>query len=99
MSAKFTDPQVRHTSAARSLHSVRRPTIQNGRLVRLLNTLMALQAGWLPLDFDGIRGKARQRYIAAIHAAQGNDYTPLEQVFVAVLRRTLRTATSSDERT
>jgi cell filamentation protein len=66
----------------------------NGRLVRLLNTLMALQAGWPPLDFDGIRGLAKRRYIAAIHAAQGNDYGPLEQTFAAVLRRTLRTATS-----
>lgn len=67
----------------------------NGRLVRLLNTMMALQAGWPLLDFDGLRGEARRRYIAAIHAAQGNDYAPLEAVFAAVLRRTRRTATSS----
>lgn len=67
----------------------------NGRLARLLNTLMALQAGWPLLDFDGIRGEAKKRYIAAIHAAQGMDYQPLEQVFAAVLRRTQRTATSS----
>lgn len=67
----------------------------NGRLVRLLNTMMALQAGWPLLDFDGLRGEARRRYIAAIHAAQGNDYVPLEAVFAAVLRRTRRTATSS----
>ena len=67
----------------------------NGRLALLLNTLMALQAGWPLLDFDGIRGEAKRRYIAAIHAAQGNDYRLLEQVFAAVLRRTKRTATSS----
>lgn len=67
----------------------------NGRLVRLLNTMMALQAGWPLLDFDGLRGEAKRRYIAAIHAAQGNDYQPLEQVFAAVLRRTRRTAISS----
>ena len=67
----------------------------NGRLARLLNTMMALQAGWPPLDFDGIRGDAKRRYIAAIHAAQGNDYEPLEQVFAAVLRRTSKMATSS----
>ena len=66
----------------------------NGRLVRLLNTLMALQAGWPALDFDGIRGVAKRRYIAAIHAAQGNDLGALEQVFAAVLRRTRQTATS-----
>lgn len=67
----------------------------NGRLARLLNTLMALQAGLPLLDFDGIRGAAKQRYIASIHAAQGNDYAPLERVFAAVLRRTKRMATSS----
>lgn len=67
----------------------------NGRLARLLNTMMALQAGWPLLDFDGIRGAAKRRYIAAIHAAQGNDYGPLQQVFAAVLRRTSKAATSS----
>ena len=67
----------------------------NGRLARLLNTLMALQAGLPLLDFDGIRGAAKQRYIASIHAAQGHDYAPLERVFAAVLRRTQRVATSS----
>ena len=67
----------------------------NGRLARLLNTMMALQAGLPLLDFDGIRGAAKRRYIAAIHSAQGNDYAPLEQVFAAVLRRTYRTVISS----
>lgn len=67
----------------------------NGRLARLLNTMMALQAGLPLLDFDGIRGAAKQRYIASIHAAQGHDYAPLERIFAAVLRRTQRVATSS----
>ncbi len=67
----------------------------NGRLARLLNTIMALQAGLPLLDFSGIRGAARQRYIASIHDAQGNDYAPLERVFAGVLRRTQRVATSS----
>lgn len=67
----------------------------NGRLARLLNTMMALQAGLPLLDFDGIRGAAKRRYIGAIHAAQANDYEPLEQVFSAVLRRTYRTVISS----
>ena len=63
----------------------------NGRLARLLNTLMALQAGLPLLDFDGLRGHARQRYIAAIHAALDRNYEPLEQVFAGVLRRTRST--------
>ena len=67
----------------------------NGRLARMLNTMMALQAGMPLLDFDGIRGAEKRRYIAAIQSAQGNDYGPLEQVFAAVMRRTYRTVTSS----
>ncbi len=67
----------------------------NGRLARLLNTLMALQAGLPVLDFDGLRGPARKKYIAAIHAAVGCDYGPLEQVFANVIRRSRKTAISS----
>ena len=67
----------------------------NGRLARLLNTLMSLQAGLPVLDFGGLRGRAKQDYIAAIHAALDRDYEPLEQVFANVVRRSRRTATSS----
>lgn len=62
----------------------------NGRLARLLNTLMALQAGMPALDYGGIRGAAKRRYIAAIHASLDRDYGPMEMVFRAVLRRTVR---------
>lgn len=62
----------------------------NGRLARQLNTLMALQAGLPALDFGGIAGKAKRNYIAAIHAALGRNYAPMEAVFRAVIRRTLR---------
>lgn len=67
----------------------------NGRLARLLNTLMALQAGLPLLDFDGLRGPAKKSYIAAIHAAVGCDYVPLERVFADVLRRSRKAAISS----
>jgi cell filamentation protein len=66
----------------------------NGRLARLLNTLMALQAGSPALDFDGLRGQKKRDYIAAIHAAMGCDYRPLEAVFAEVLRRSRRSAVS-----
>lgn len=62
----------------------------NGRLARLLSTLMALQAGWPALDYGGIRGLKKREYIGAIHAALGVDYAPMEAVFRAVLRRTVR---------
>jgi cell filamentation protein len=62
----------------------------NGRCARLLATLMGLQAGLPPLDFGGIRGRARQRYIAAVHAGLDRNYVPMTEIFLAVIRRTRR---------
>lgn len=62
----------------------------NGRCARLLATLMALQAGLPPLDFGGIRGRAKRRYIAAVQAGLDRDYAPMAEVFSAVIARTLR---------
>lgn len=64
----------------------------NGRCSRLLATLMALQSGLPALDFGGIRGEAKRRYIGAIQAAMGRDYAPITAVFRAVIARTLRGA-------
>jgi cell filamentation protein len=61
----------------------------NGRIARLLATLMAMQAGFAPLNFGGIEGRGKAPYIAAIHAAARNDYEPMVSVFRAILRRTL----------
>ncbi|MGH9381017.1 MAG: Fic/DOC family protein [Thermoanaerobaculia bacterium] len=63
----------------------------NGRLARLLNTLMAAQVDFPLLDFGGIKGQARAAYFAAIQAAAGRDHGPIEQVFEGVPQRTLRT--------
>lgn len=62
----------------------------NGRLARLLATLMALQAGLPPLDFSGVQGLARRRYFAAIQSAMDRDYEPIAATFRAVITRTLR---------
>lgn len=62
----------------------------NGRTARLLAILMALQAGLPPLDFGGIKGRKRQEYFAAVQAGLDRDYTPMEKVFNAVIRRTQR---------
>lgn len=64
----------------------------NGRLARLLNSLMAFQAGLPALDYGGIRGARKRAYIGAIHASLGGDYAPLETIFRTVIRRTLRVA-------
>lgn len=59
----------------------------NGRLSRLLSTLMALQAGMPLLDFSGIRGQKRDAYFRAVQAAMRRDYEPMKTVFRAVLRK------------
>lgn len=62
----------------------------NGRVARLLAVLMALQAGFPLLDFGGIAGKKKKDYIKAIHTAMDRDYEPMREIFISVLRRTLR---------
>ncbi|MEI7870204.1 MAG: Fic family protein [Candidatus Methylumidiphilus sp.] len=62
----------------------------NGRCARLLAWLMALQAGFPPLDFSPMAGRNRANYIVAIHAALGGDYSPMQTRFKAVIRRTLK---------
>lgn len=65
----------------------------NGRLARLLATLMGLQAGLPVLDFGGVRAQEKHRYIAAIHAALDRDYAPMTAVFIRIITRTLRSQT------
>ncbi len=62
----------------------------NGRCARLLATLMGLQAGLPALDFGGIRGETKRRYIAAVHAALDRDYLPMTAIFRSAIARTLR---------
>ena len=57
----------------------------NGRVARILSTLMALQAGLPPLDFRSIQGKNTKNYITAIHAAMGHHYEPMEAIFRRIL--------------
>lgn len=60
----------------------------NGRCARLLGWLMALQAGWPPLDFAPLSGRGKAVYFASIQAALARDYAPLERCFSRVLART-----------
>ena len=62
----------------------------NGRLARILAILMALQAGLPPLDFQDIKGKRKQEYFAAIRQGLSRNYTPMEDVFKRVIRKTLK---------
>lgn len=62
----------------------------NGRLSRLLATLMALQAGLPPLDFSEVEGAKKEEYFAAVRQGMARDYRPMETVFNAVIARTLQ---------
>ncbi len=62
----------------------------NGRVARMLATLMGLQAGFPALDFSGIRGRTRKDYFAAVQAGVARDYRPMEKIFTSVIRRTSR---------
>lgn len=62
----------------------------NGRCARLLAVLMGLQAGLPVLDFGGIRGEEKRRYVAAVHAGLDQNYAPMTRMFRRVIDRTLR---------
>jgi cell filamentation protein len=62
----------------------------NGRIGRLLATLMALQAGLPPLDFSGLAGHLKEDYFAAVRAGLDKNYQPMEEMFNSVIEKTLR---------
>jgi cell filamentation protein len=62
----------------------------NGRVARMLAILMGLQAGLPPLDFQDMITKDKEEYIRAIQIGVSRNYAPMEKVFGAVIRKTLR---------
>lgn len=62
----------------------------NGRLGRLLATLMALQAGLPLLDFSEFDGARREEYFAAVRAGMDMDYRSMERLFKKVIERSLQ---------
>jgi cell filamentation protein len=59
----------------------------NGRLARVLSTLMALQAGLPLLDFSLMAGTGKTAYIAAIQAGLDKHYAPMERLFGKVIEQ------------
>ncbi len=59
----------------------------NGRLGRLLATLMALQAGLPPLDFSDLSGVRRADYFVAIRAGIDVNYAPMTQLFSEIIKK------------
>ena len=64
----------------------------NGRIARLLATLMALQAGMPLLDFSGIKGKKINEYFAAVQDGIDRNYDPMKEIFSGVISLTLKAA-------
>ncbi len=63
----------------------------NGRLGRILATLMALQAGLPILDFSELDGERREEYFAAVRAGMDRDYLPMKRLFTDIIERSLTT--------
>ncbi len=52
----------------------------NGRLIRLVSTLLALQAGFAPMDYGFEDVARREAYITAVRQGYIRDYRPLELI-------------------
>lgn len=63
----------------------------NGRIARLLASLMASQAQLPTLDFGGLVGQKRLEYFAAVRAGMKMEYGPMTDIFDSIVKRTLRT--------
>ncbi|MGH6886882.1 MAG: hypothetical protein ACREGK_12505 [Geminicoccales bacterium] len=50
---------------------------------------MGLQAGLPPLDFGSITGRAAKDYFVAIQRGMDRDYRLMEQLFEAIIERSL----------
>lgn len=59
----------------------------NGRLGRLLATLMALQAGLPILDFSEMAGERKEDYFSAVRAGMDRNYEPMTQLFLNIIKR------------
>ena len=62
----------------------------NGRIARLLATLMALQAGLPPLDFSDFAKIRQEEYFAAVRKGLDRNYEPMETIFRDIINRSLR---------
>ena len=60
----------------------------NGRVARILATLMASQAGFPFLNFKTIEGKRREEYFSAVRAGMDKNYKPMEKIFIRVIKQT-----------
>ena len=60
----------------------------NGRVARILSTLMAFQAGLPMLIFKDITGGKRKHYFAAMNSGMNRDYRQMEKLFEKIIATT-----------
>ena len=62
----------------------------NGRIARVLTTLMALQAAQPILDFKSIQqGSGKECYFEAIRAGLDRNYEPMQKIIEEIFKKTL----------
>ena len=61
----------------------------NGRVARLLSTLMALQAGLPLLDFRAIVGGNKHAYFSAVQGGLDKNYEPMRRIFTEIIERSV----------
>ena len=61
----------------------------NGRIARLLSTLMALQAGLPLLDFRAIAGEKKGAYFGAVQAGLDRNYDPTARIFAEIIEKSV----------
>ncbi len=64
----------------------------NGRLARVLSTLMAIQAGLPLLDFRSMTGAGKLAYITAIQTGLDKVYVPMERLFEQIIEENVRSS-------
>lgn len=64
----------------------------NGRVVRILSTLMALQSSLPLLDFSLIAGKRKKEYFSAIQDGLDKNYRTMEKLFSEIIEKSLATS-------
>ena len=57
----------------------------NGRVGRMLATLMGLQAGLPLLNFSVMAGERKEEYFAAVRAGMDQDYRPMTRIFADII--------------
>ncbi len=61
----------------------------NGRLGRMLATIMALQADLPLLDFTPIAEGTREEYFAAVREGMGRNYAPMKNLFLEIIEASI----------